>query len=147
MKLLLPLDIQYFAGEKTEKATPKKRKDARKKGQVVKSQDLSAAIIFLVLFLFLVLMAPIMFKGLAAFFTESIEQYMLFENLNKDAVMNIYKDALSELAVILLPIMAAAMIVALASNFLQFGFLFTTETMKFDLKKLIPLKELKKSFR
>lgn len=67
LKLLLPLDIQYFAGEKTEKATPKKRKDARKKGQVVKSQDLSAAIIFLVLFLFLVLMAPIMFKGLAAF--------------------------------------------------------------------------------
>ncbi|MED3660413.1 flagellar biosynthesis protein FlhB [Ureibacillus sp. FSL K6-8385] len=144
MKLLLPLDIQYFAGEKTEKATPKKRKDARKKGQVVKSQDLSAAIIFLVLFLFLVLMAPIMFKGLAAFFTESIEQYMLFENLNKDAVMNIYKDALSELAVILLPIMAAAMIVALASNFLQFGFLFTTETMKFDLKKIDPIKGIKK---
>ena len=53
-------------------------------------------------------------------------------------------NALSELAVILLPIMAAAMIVALASNFLQFGFLFTTETMKFDLKKIDPIKGIKK---
>ena len=47
MKLLLPLDLQYFAGEKTEKATPKKRQDARKKGQVLKSQDVTAALLLL----------------------------------------------------------------------------------------------------
>ena len=33
----LRLDLQFFAGEKTEKATPKKRQDSRKKGQVLKS--------------------------------------------------------------------------------------------------------------
>lgn len=144
MKLLLPLDIQYFAGEKTEKATPKKRRDARKKGQVVKSQDLSSAILFLVLFLFLVFMAPIMFKGFVSFFNESIEKYILFDNITADTVMNIYVDSLSELAVILLPVMAVAMIVAMFSNFLQFGFLFTTETMKLDLKKIDPIKGIKK---
>ncbi len=35
---MLKLNLQYFAGEKTEKATPKKRQDARKKGQVAKSK-------------------------------------------------------------------------------------------------------------
>ena len=40
----LQLDLQFFAGEKTEKATPKKRQDARKKGQVAKSQDINTAI-------------------------------------------------------------------------------------------------------
>ena len=50
MKLILTLDLQFFAGEKTEKATPKKRQDGRKKGQVLKSQDVSAAILLLILF-------------------------------------------------------------------------------------------------
>ncbi|MFD2878759.1 EscU/YscU/HrcU family type III secretion system export apparatus switch protein [Paenibacillus rhizoplanae] len=30
------MDLQLFGGDKTEKATPKKRQDARKKGQVAK---------------------------------------------------------------------------------------------------------------
>ncbi len=34
-------------GDKTEKATPKKREDARKKGQVAKSQDLNGAVVML----------------------------------------------------------------------------------------------------
>ena len=34
--------------EKTEKATPKKLRDARKKGQVAKSQDFPAAFTFVV---------------------------------------------------------------------------------------------------
>ena len=34
-------------GEKTEKATPKKLKDAKKKGQVAKAQDLPAAFTFI----------------------------------------------------------------------------------------------------
>ncbi len=33
-------------GEKTEKATPKKLRDARNKGQVAKSQDLPSAFTF-----------------------------------------------------------------------------------------------------
>ena len=56
--------MQYFAGEKTEKATPKKRQDARKKGQAAKSQDVTAAIILLAVFLFLIFIGPFMYKVL-----------------------------------------------------------------------------------
>ena len=52
MKLYITLDLQFFAGEKTEKATPKKRQDARKKGQVLKSQDVTAAFLLLLIFIF-----------------------------------------------------------------------------------------------
>lgn len=144
LRLLLSLDLQYFAGEKTEKATPKRRKDARKKGQVLKSQDLSAAILFLILFLCLIFMAPLMFEGLYGFFSQTLEKYILFENLTSDTVMEIYLDSLSEIAVILLPIMAVAIVVAVGANYLQFGFLFTTETLKLDLKKIDPIKGIKK---
>ena len=37
----LKLNLQYFAEEKTEKATPKKREESSKKGQVAKSQEIS----------------------------------------------------------------------------------------------------------
>ncbi|MCE3023172.1 EscU/YscU/HrcU family type III secretion system export apparatus switch protein, partial [Staphylococcus pasteuri] len=46
------VDLQFFAGEKTEKATPRKRQKAREDGQVAKSQEVAAALILLVIFLF-----------------------------------------------------------------------------------------------
>ncbi|MCY9393724.1 EscU/YscU/HrcU family type III secretion system export apparatus switch protein, partial [Bacillus haynesii] len=47
----LTLDLQFFAGEKTEKATPKKRRESRKKGQVAKSADVNTAVTLLIVFL------------------------------------------------------------------------------------------------
>lgn len=49
----LRLDLQYFAGEKTEKATPRKRDDSRKKGQVAKSADLTSSFMLFAMFLVL----------------------------------------------------------------------------------------------
>lgn len=51
------------------------------------------------------------------------------------------------MAFIVVPIMAIAFVGALAGNFLQFGFLFTLEPMKFDLTKMDPIKGLKKYFQ
>ncbi|MFG0216002.1 EscU/YscU/HrcU family type III secretion system export apparatus switch protein, partial [Brevibacillus porteri] len=55
LRLSYQVDLQFFNGEKTEKATPKKKQDARKKGQVAKSQDLSPAL-SLTAFFFLLMM-------------------------------------------------------------------------------------------
>nr|WP_321164147.1 EscU/YscU/HrcU family type III secretion system export apparatus switch protein [Tepidibacillus decaturensis] len=42
----LRMNLQYFAGEKTEKATPRRKQESRQKGQVAKSAELPSAIIF-----------------------------------------------------------------------------------------------------
>ncbi|KGR80340.1 flagellar biosynthesis protein FlhB [Ureibacillus manganicus] len=144
MRLLLPLDIQFFAGEKTEKATPKKRQDSRKKGQVVKSQDVSAAFLLLSVFLLLYFWAPSMLEGLFSFFHQSIEKNMLIESLNQDTVMEIYSQSLMEMGKIVLPVLLITMVIGVASNVAQFGFLFTTEQLKLDLKKMDPIKGIKK---
>lgn len=60
--------------------------------------------------------------------------------------MRLFTETLTEMAYIIVPIMAIAFVGALAGNFLQFGFLFTLEPMKFDLKKMDPIKGLKKIF-
>ena len=52
------------AGEKTEAATPKRRQEAREKGQVAKSQDLSAAVVTLAALLAIQFFGPAMWKKL-----------------------------------------------------------------------------------
>jgi flagellar biosynthesis protein FlhB len=53
--------------EKTEKATPKKLKDARKKGQVAKVQDMPAAVTFVVSILGSLAMVSFFFQNIGSF--------------------------------------------------------------------------------
>lgn len=143
---MLRLDLQFFAGEKTEKATPKKREDSRKKGQVLKSADVTSAILLLSVFIFLFFGAGFMKDRFYKFFKETFNTYLTMDNLNIEQTMLIYVEVLKEMAFILLPVMAIAMLAAVAGNLVQFGLLFTGEPLKFDLKKIDPIKGLKRIF-
>ncbi|MHA6258724.1 flagellar biosynthesis protein FlhB [Sporosarcina sp. CAU 1771] len=144
--MMLRLDLQFFAGEKTEKATEKKRQDSRKKGQVLKSQDVTSAIVLLSVFLFLFFASGFMRDRFFHFFTQTFTQYVPMKQFDAESVMLIYMDVLMAMAFILLPVMAVAMIAAIAGNLFQFGLLFTGETLKVDLKKIDPIKGLKRIF-
>ncbi|WP_313891251.1 flagellar biosynthesis protein FlhB [Psychrobacillus sp.] len=142
----LRLDLQFFAGEKTEKATPKKRQDSRKKGQVLKSADVTSAIVLLSVFMFLFFFSGFLRTGIFAFFTETFTKYMLIDVITIETAIEIYTNLLMQMATILLPIMLVAVVAAVAANYFQFGLLFTTEPLKFDLKKIDPIKGLKRLF-
>ncbi len=144
VKLYITLDLQFFAGEKTEKATPKKRQDARKKGQVLKSQDVTAAVLLLLMFIFLFVIAPFMFKGIMGFLNQAFERNLLVESITIEIVMELYFETLKEMAKLVLPIMLVAIVAGIGANYFQFGLLFTTETLKLDLKKMDPIKGIKK---
>lgn len=143
---MLRLDLQFFSGEKTEKATDKKRQDSRKKGQVLKSPDVTSAIVLLTVFLFLFFASGLMRDRFFTFFQESFTKYIPLKEFDAENAILIYIEVLLEMAFILLPIMAIAMVAAIAANLLQFGWLFTTEPLKFDLKKIDPIKGLKRIF-
>ncbi|GEK32547.1 flagellar biosynthesis protein FlhB [Kurthia sibirica] len=144
--MLVTLNLQFFAGEKTEKATPKKRQDARKKGQVLKSQDVTSAIVLFAVFMYLFFAGPSMRERLLSFFRETLSHNILIETLSISSVVEMYKDIMFEVAVVLLPIMLTAVVAAVAANFFQFGLLFTVEPLKFDLKKIDPIKGFKRIF-
>ncbi|MEE1132484.1 MAG: flagellar biosynthesis protein FlhB [Caryophanon sp.] len=146
MELLLRLDLQFFAGEKTEKATPKKRQDSRKKGQVLKSQDVTAAILLLVMFIGLFFIAPMMQGRVLNIIREAMETYVLTEDLSIESTMKLYTTFLVEMAIIVVPIMAIGVFAGIAANLVQFGFLFTVHPLKLDLKKMDPIKGIKKIF-
>lgn len=141
----LKLDLQFFAGEKTEKATPKKRQDSRKKGQVAKSQDINTAFLLFFCFLFLFVFGGNMGTSLEALYKTSFTEYIKWD-LTENSVHQVFVEGTIEMAKIIGPIMGIAIIAGLAANFTQIGFLFTAEPLKMDLKKLDPVQGAKRIF-
>ncbi|NGP44111.1 flagellar biosynthesis protein FlhB [Bacillaceae bacterium SIJ1] len=147
MKRLSPmvLDLQYFAQEKTEKATPKKRQDTRKKGQVAKSADVNTAIILLFVFLFFAIAGGSMKDKVLAFFITAFTED-IFLTLNIHNVMEMFIVVLTEVAWLLLPIMAIAGVGAFLGNIIQVGPMFSGEVVKMKLDRLNPLQGFKRIY-
>ena len=131
-------DLQRFAGgEKTEEPTAKKRADARKKGQVGRSQELNTAFVLLVGFFTLKLLWDSIYLSIASYTT------YVFTNLNQSVdtenIIHIFIGIIVVLAKTAFPIMFAIMLIGLAINFFQVGLNFNTESIEFKLDKLNPI--------
>jgi flagellar biosynthetic protein FlhB len=135
-----PFDLQLFAddgGEKTEEPTAKKKSDARNKGQVAKSQELSAAFVLFAGFWTMKVLGAATYKEIAGYMT------YIFGNLNTtvdvETVMRLFLGIGLVLLKTSFPIMVAIMLIGLAINVVQVGWNFTTEPLGFDLNKLNPI--------
>lgn len=141
----LPINLQFFSQEKTEKATPKKRQDARKKGQVPKSNDVNTAIILLVVFLFLLFIGESFRDKLFDLLTKTFNEYMLIE-LSPTSIRNVFNELTFEGIKVVLPIMLVAMVAGVFSSYIQVGSLLSTEAIQPKLSKLDPIKGFKRIF-
>jgi flagellar biosynthetic protein FlhB len=137
-------DLQLFAGEKTEKATPRRREDARKKGQVLKSQEVNTLFVLLAVVFFLKSYGSYMFQAFNQVFVQTFQHAgmeFIPENL-----FALFVEILWQLAILMMPVLLVALVSGVTANVLQVGFLFTTETLKFDLGKISPAKGFKRIF-
>ncbi|MGQ8871778.1 flagellar biosynthesis protein FlhB [Paenibacillus sp. TSA_86.1] len=141
----LQLDLQLFSGEKTEKATPKKRNDARKKGQVVKSAEISGASILLFTFLILMIFSDFYKVRIVRLFTDIFMNRLSME-VNSENVMALMMRYGIEVMLLLAPVLIVAYLVALLVNYMQVGFLLVGEGLKPKLEKLDPIKGFKNIF-
>ena len=130
-------DLQRFAGEKTEEPTSKKRADARKKGQVARSQELNSGFVLLVGFFGLKLLWDSIYVSIATYTT------YVFTNLNQtvdtENILRIFIGMVMILAKTAFPIMIFIMLIGLVINFFQVGLNFNTESIEFNLDKLNPI--------
>lgn len=143
--MYLSLDLQYFSQEKTEKATPKKQKESRDKGQVAKSSDVNTAFILLFVFLSFFFIGPYMVQQMFTVAEYTFTDYLLV-NLSEENIRSILWEYIYQMAVILAPMMLVTILAAIFSNYLQVGFLFAPEAIKFKLSKLDPIKGFKRIF-
>lgn len=145
IRFTFTVDLQYFSGEKTEKATPKKKQDARKKGQVAKSQDLSPAIALTAFFFLLIMLGPGMLSTFQNMVTESLVTYTGWQ-VNEENLKVMFMQLSFEAIKIVGPVLGVALLVALLVNYMQVGWLITTEPLQMKLEKLNPIEGAKRIF-
>ncbi len=144
---LFKVDLQLFAGEKTEKATPKRKKEAREKGQVLQSKEINSAFILLFVFLTLQLSGSYIYKNILKFTKLTYEKLVQTEGLFTVGEVNrTMIDMIIITSKVVAPMMGIAFLIGMICSYTQIGFLFTTKSLKFDLNRINPINGFKKIF-
>lgn len=132
--------------EKTEEATPKRLRDARKKGQVARSRDLSTIVILIAAFVILLFMKDFMAEQFKSLMTADFETAVR-KDLNIETVfLQVNADFMTFLKLII-PFGLALTIIAIAVGFFQVGPIFSGEPMKPQAKRLNVVENLKNMFK
>lgn len=133
----------YEGGDKTEDPTPHRLREARRKGQVFKSVELNSAINILGVMVLFIVFSAYAFKGFEEafnFFAGSMLSYPLTMN-NARALFN---EMVMRYFTMVAPVFITALVLGIASNLVQVGFLASTEQMSPQLNRLNPLEGVKK---
>jgi type III secretion protein U len=132
--------------EKTEKATPKKLRDARKKGQVAKSQDFPSAFTFIVSIATVIVSSGYLFQVLASYIISMFK--LSGTNIDmQNRAAGIFSEAIQIIFNTSMPILLLTVCIGLLTNFLIVGPLFSMESMKPDIKRLNPVTNIKNLFK
>jgi flagellar biosynthetic protein FlhB len=132
------------AQERTEEATPRRRLEARRKGTVAKSAELNNAIVLCALLFVL----PFALGNLGNAFLQSVRVGLReipatadFNNLTKYTLAILLPCVMA-----LAPIILTAMVIGVAANFAQVGFVLSGEALMPKLEKLNPMQGFKRMF-
>lgn len=130
---------------KTEEATPKRLRDARKKGQVAKSGDVTAASSFLIFTILASVLGNFMLTNSIAYLRNSLSRdFGVVLNTTNTGPMLI--SSMIRFGFLLLPFALIAIAIGIIGNLIQTGFLFTLEPLKPNFKKLNPIEGFKNIF-
>jgi len=140
---------QGSGGEKTERATPKKRKDAREKGQVLQSTEVTTTFCTIAMFGMLYLIWPDFVENMTLVYFEHLGPnsiLMVTPYLTIAEIMGVMTRVAIRMIFTLLPILGTALVAGVAINLVQVGPLFTTKSLEPKLSKISPASGIKRMF-
>jgi flagellar biosynthetic protein FlhB len=144
------INLQLFAegaGDKTEKATPKRRREAREKGQVLQSREIASALILLCAFMALRLFGPFMFNTISGFSKKVFAGYGAIGNIfDINGIIKLFIETVTVIVLAMAPLLAVVVVSGIIAGYSQVGFLFTTKTLALKFDRLNPISGLKRIF-
>ena len=132
--------------DKTEKATPKKKEESRKKGQVAKSADLNGAVMLLTGLATLSVAGPAAWSRVMDATRQVLVLVASPDVVDRQGVGPLLASAASSTVLAVLPIAGACLVAALVVGVAQVGWKPSLETIKPDPKKLNPISGAKNIF-
>lgn len=131
--------------DKTEQATDSRREDFRKRGQVAMTRELSTALVFLASAGLLYVLARFFFSNIAEVFNVAFGASML-----KFVKAGEYSDLLwfvgGKILILVSPVMFGTLVIGVASNLMQTGFLQVEDALSLNLGRLNPMSAIGRIF-
>jgi len=134
---------QESAQERTEQATPKRLRDARQRGQVPRSRELTSAALLLAGAAAAAIFGP----GMVERVESNAVAYMSPDRsllLDPWMLQRALQNALLETLILLLPLLATAFLVAALAPMLLGGWNYSSESLGFKLERIDPLAGVKR---
>ncbi|MEE1078244.1 MAG: flagellar biosynthesis protein FlhB [Agathobacter sp.] len=155
-KYILEYNLQWFAqdgegGEKTEPATDKKLRDARKEGKVAKSKEFTAAFDLIVLFLVLKIFVGFVGENLIGVFDRVyrlIPDMVDINSVSFSAVTagGFLNSIVGKMIVICIPFFIFGLLITLLISIYQVGWTVSAKPMEPKLSKFNPISGFKRIF-
>ncbi len=135
-----------LAGEKTEKATPKRKQDERKKGNIFQSHEVVTVFSLIVVFYSFKFLAPYLMGALEKCVVDSISAASAVEELTPAQVRVDFWNAALIFAMTALPLLLISSLVGIVFSGIQTRFLVTPKLLAPKFNRLSPLQGFKKMF-
>ncbi len=123
---------------KTEEATPKRLRDAKKKGQISKSSDLGPAVSLLIFTMTAATLGQYLYSNMLSFLKGYLGSRHDLD-INIGNVRNLFINNLISSSLMVLPFALIAIAVGIITSLIQTGFILTAEPIKPDFKRINPI--------
>jgi len=131
--------------ERTEKATPKKKEEARKKGQIAQSREIPSVMVLLGALSVFYFAGGWMFSQLADVM-RGIFNHLVQKSFGAESAQMLLGHIFLKLLILLAPLLVVILAAGIIANLAQTGFMLTGETLTPNLTKLNPVSGIKRLF-
>lgn len=129
--------------DKTEQATSQRRLDFRKRGDVFQSKEIASVAMLVVSVLVFYLAGVFIFENIMNFMKDIFSTLSDF-NMTEQNLYELIKKILKIVSIIMAPVILGSLIAGLGSSLAQVGFLFSSESIKFDFDRINPASGFKR---
>ena len=131
--------------EKTEEATPQRREDFRKQGQVAQTRELSSALVLFGVAILMWFMSRYLLQQVFDTYNTLYGSHLL-QVIKTGNIFPALSFAFKQIFIFIGPVLLVLFFIAIASTVSQIGFLFSDETLKPNLNKINPIEGFKRVF-
>ena len=134
------------SGDKSEEPTPHRLREAREKGQVAKSKEVTTAVLLLLSYYLFRYLGEYMWKNLAEMAQTIFQLVPEAREFNLGLAGYLLLIGLRAMAFVLLPIFVVGFIAALVAEALQTGFVVSLDPLSPKIERVNPLEGFKRMF-
>ncbi len=135
-----------MAGEKTEKATPKRKQDERKKGNVFLSREVISVATLIISFFSLRLLLPSAITNIGTFIEKYFDLGATTSQLEQADLSALLIDVIVLFSIVALPLLLTSITVNVVATMAQTKMLFSAKAFAFKGERINPISGFKKMF-